>query len=151
MILLFLSMGGSNFLILMAWQCVYVLPNWQTVIENPQIAIFRYRTEFKNPPIEPEHAGTIKQITICFIFLFVAGLFVRGATMYLLKQLGAVTFVILKMLKIGRMWSKNSHAAGKLYSYTTLGKLCFSRWGGPAASPTFLLANCFNTGTSSAA
>jgi len=42
----------------------------------------------------------VKVIFMCLMFLFATNLMTRVSTMYLLKHVGAITFVVMKLLKI---------------------------------------------------
>ncbi|CAD7937079.1 unnamed protein product [Amoebophrya sp. A120] len=86
-------MGFTNLSLLLIWQLAYTLPRFDELIVEPMRWIYA-NEEPLNTLGKPENlfAG--------FLFLFMAGIVVRASTMYMLKQLGAVTFVVIKMMKI---------------------------------------------------
>jgi drug/metabolite transporter (DMT)-like permease len=50
---------------------------------------------------EDLYFGDVRRIMWCLLFICFASIFARGSTMYMLKHLGALTFVVLKLLKMG--------------------------------------------------
>ncbi len=84
-------MGITNLFVLLLWQIFYVLPQFDDIFTLPM----EYLQAAKGGDCGKPHT-----IVGSFVFVFFAGVVVRAATMYLLKQLGAVSFVVIKMLKI---------------------------------------------------
>eukprot|EP00392_Amoebophrya_sp_AT5.2_P015935 g16160.t1 len=99
-------MGFTNLMLLLVWQCAWVLPRFDAYITKPMAwiqkkAILRGESDEGLEAGERiARVGRAENILAGFLFLFIAGVLVRAATMYMLKQVGAVTFVVIKMMKI---------------------------------------------------
>ncbi|CAD7975045.1 unnamed protein product [Amoebophrya sp. A25] len=87
-----------------------------SVVAGAQSSLLGPNGDLLSPTGEPlnfgPHFGLAQNILVGFMFLFVAGIIVRASTMYMLKQVGAVTFVVIKLMKIGVMYLLSSPAMG---------------------------------------
>lgn len=93
--------GIWNSSVLLLWQVFYTFPRWKEVITDPLDYLWS-RPDPNHGVDTPIHTyGRADVIFKCVLYIFVSGFFCRVATMYLLKHVGAITFVVIKMLKIG--------------------------------------------------
>lgn len=93
--------GIWNSSVLLLWQVFYTFPRWDEIITQPLHYLWDH-PDPKHGVETPIHTyGRADVIFKCILYIFVSGFFCRVATMYLLKHVGAITFVVIKMLKIG--------------------------------------------------